>query len=86
MGDKTQVAAAIASHISHYSVIYSVIYTKLTSYYSRVLLISMKVKTGHSTYSHFVPHAMPFPKLSYFHSSPFISNVGTFDTKQPFLQ
>ena len=23
----------------------------------------MKVKTGHATYSHFVPHAMPFPKL-----------------------
>ena len=32
----------------------------------RVILINMKVKTGHSTCSHFVPHAMPFPKLFLF--------------------
>ena len=39
---------------------------KWSKWVVRVLLISIKVKTGHSTYSHFVPHAMPFPKLFLF--------------------
>ena len=33
---------------------------------TRVMLINMKVKTRHYACSHFVPHAMPFPKQFFF--------------------